>query len=237
MLQGQTVSKHCKDNSVFNNWVCVRGMGLRIRSTDLALVLSTCVAAYKVSNSCYRGSGPMSTRHSHVTDTYSGQALTHIRLLGRVLAAARHAAAPLGSPTGVSSPSISATACALEENVNLSSSSRLATFTLHLSSAFHGYSHPAKEPVQPIKFVLQCYDQQVAIVNFMFFYICFLLFSGRHWERRINTLKMNLYLHVHRTEEDHMLLSGNLMEPLGASIRSAPSSWIKESASVHPMAS
>lgn len=41
---------------------------------------------------------------------------------------------------------------------------------------------------------------------------------------RINALKKNLYLHVHRTKEDHMLLSGNLMEPLGAGIRSAPSS-------------
>lgn len=54
---------------------------------------------------------------------------------------------------------------------------------------------------------------------------------------RINTLKKNLYLHVHRTKEDHTLLSGNLVEALGASIRSAPSSWIKESVSVHPMAS
>lgn len=54
---------------------------------------------------------------------------------------------------------------------------------------------------------------------------------------RINTLKKDLYLHVHRTKEDHMLLSGNLMEPLGASVTSVPSSWIKESVSVHPTAS
>lgn len=156
------------------------GWGSEFRSTDLTLVLITCVAAYKVSNSCYRGSEPMSTRHSHVTDTCSRQALTHVRLLGRVLPAARHAAALLESPTGISSPSISATVWTLEENVSVSSSSHLATFTLHLSSAFHDYSHPAKELVQPIKFVLQCYDQQVAIVNFMFFYIWSLLFSGRH---------------------------------------------------------
>ena len=54
---------------------------------------------------------------------------------------------------------------------------------------------------------------------------------------RINTLKKNPYLHVHRTKEDHMLLSGNLMESLGAGIRSAPSRRIKESVSVHPTAS
>lgn len=84
MFPGQTVSEHGVCGAARTTQclkiVCVYlGWNSAFRSTDLALVLSTCVASYKFPNSCYRGSGPTSTRHSHATYTYSRQALTHIK--------------------------------------------------------------------------------------------------------------------------------------------------------------